>query len=94
MQQVFTDDQGAARIDLPSCDTIYTMQTLLADVPTLIKDVNDPYHRFEISLKPSLAEDSFSGIVLKIENDSTLGCAPNYLFDFADIQFIREGNSL
>ncbi|MBP7238830.1 MAG: hypothetical protein KBA14_01280, partial [Saprospiraceae bacterium] len=58
------------------------------DIPTLIKDKNNPNNYFEVSLLPTLGQVSFKGIDLFIKGD-TLTCHPNYFMPFENIQFVK-----
>lgn len=89
-QQVYTNDDGEAYIDLAHCDTIYVQHTLYPDIATLVKDKTNNNNRFTLSLNPSLEQVSFKGIDFKIENDKTLSCMPNYVLPMDDIKFIKE----
>ena len=37
-QEVHSDSNGEAHVDLPHCDSIYVLHNLYPDVPTLVKD--------------------------------------------------------
>lgn len=83
-----TDSKGMIHLDIPSIDTMYLRHEIFPDIPTLIKDKNNPNNYFEVSLLPSLGQVSFKGIDLFIKGD-TLTCHPNYFMPFDNIRFVK-----
>ena len=75
-------------LDVSSVDNIYLRHEIFPDIPTLIKDKNNPTNYFEVSLLPTLGQVSFKGIDLFIKGD-TLTCHPNYFMPFENIQFVK-----
>ena len=56
----------------------------------LFKDKKNENNRFILTLNPSLAQVSFKGIDLKIEDGKTLTCIPNYFMDIPKIKFVSQ----
>ena len=83
-----TDSKGIIHLDVSSVDTIYLRHEIFPDIPTLIKDKNNPNNYFEVSLLPTLGQVSFKGIDLFIKED-TLTCHPNYFMPFENIRFVK-----
>jgi hypothetical protein len=81
--------QGLIHIDDTQVDKIYIRHEYWPDIPTLIKDTDNPNNDFEVSLLPSLSQVSFKGIDLFIEEDA-LTCHPNYFMPFNQIRFVKE----
>jgi hypothetical protein len=86
-----SDSKGLIHIDVLSCDTIYLLHELFADIPTLIKDKDNTNNYFEVSLSPSLVNVSFKGIDLFIKDKGDeLSCLPNYFMPFENIRYVKE----
>lgn len=83
-----SDSQGFIHLDVKSCDKIYLRHEFFPDIPTLIKDVDNDNHSFEVTLLPSIVQVSFQGIDLTLEED-TLTCLPNYFMPFNGIRFVK-----
>ena len=83
-----TDSKGMIHLDIPNADTLYLRHEIFPDIPTLIKDKDNPNNYFEVSLLPSLGQVSFKGIDLFIKGD-TLTCHPNYFMPFENIRFVK-----
>lgn len=88
-QQVVTNSDGEAFIELEHCDSIYVQHLLFPDVVTLVKDAGNKNNRFTMSLNSSLEQLSFKGIDLKIENDGSLSWLPNYFLDMPNVKFLK-----
>lgn len=86
----YTGPKGTLTIDIPPCDSIFVFHPLFPDFVTCIKDEKNENNHFVLTLNPSLAEVSFKGIDLHIEDDSTLSCIHNYLIPLEDIQFEKQ----
>ena len=86
----YTNEKGEVSVAYPHVDKIYVQHTLFPDISTLIKDGQNNNNRFTLSLNPSLAEVSFKGIELKIEDDRTLSCPSNYVIMLDDIKFRKQ----
>jgi len=89
-QEVFSDEQGVAQLNIPHCDTMYVQHPLFPDIVTLIKDKKNDNNRFKLVLNPSLQQVSFKGIDFIIVSDRIITCLPNYLLDITDIEFVKE----
>jgi hypothetical protein len=87
--EIYTDDNGVAKTDLPRCDKIYAQHTLYPDIITLIKDERNDDNNFTLMLNPSLEQVSFNGIDFKIVNDKEITCMPNYFMPIEGISFIK-----
>jgi len=87
--EVYTDDNGVAKTDIPQCDKIYVQHTLYPDIVTLIKDETNTNNNFTLTLNPSLEQVSFKGIDFKIVNDKEFTCLPNYFMPLEGIDFIK-----
>ncbi len=85
----YTNSNGEVHIDLPHCDKIFVYHELYPDIVTLVKDEQNNNHKFTLTLNSSLEQVSFKGIDLKIENDSTLTCLPNYFMQLEGIEFVK-----
>ena len=88
--ELYSDSKGEVYIDLPNCDTIYVQHPLFPDILSLVKDKKNENNRFILTLNPSLAQVSFKGIDLKIEDGKTLTCIPNYFMDIPKIEFVKQ----
>lgn len=89
-QQVFQPDaSGTIQIASTDWDTIYMVHELYPDIPTLIRDISNPNTHFEVTLLPSLAEISFTGIDFTITPEG-LTCLPSYVLPFEKILFRKE----
>ena len=88
--ETFTDNKGRINVDLSSCDKIFVQHTLYPDIVTLIKDKDNNYNQFELTLNPSLEQVSFKGIDFTIAGDSVITCMPNYFIEMTDIEFVKE----
>ncbi|MBK6963085.1 MAG: hypothetical protein IPH20_03895 [Bacteroidales bacterium] len=86
-QKEYSDSKGEVFVKMHDCDTIYVQQSLYPDILTLIKDEKNTNNRFTLSLNPSLEQVSFKGIDLKIEDENTLTCLPNYFMGMEGIEF-------
>jgi len=89
-QELYSNSKGEAYIDLPNCDTIFVQHPLFPDILSLVKDKKNENNRFILTLNPSLAQVSFKGIDLKIEDGKTLTCIPNYFMDIPKIEFVKQ----
>lgn len=83
-----TDSKGYIHLDIPNADTLYLRHEMFVDIPTLIKDKDNPNNHFEVTMLPSLGQVSFKGIDLFIDGD-TLTCLPNYFMPFENITFVK-----
>jgi hypothetical protein len=83
------DKEGRIHIDAPEVDKLFLRHEYFPDIPTLIKDKDNPNNSFEVSLLPSLGQVSFKGIDLFIKEDE-LTCLPNYFMPFENITFVKE----
>lgn len=88
-EAVYSDEKGIINIDIPSVDTIYLLHELFPDIPSLIKDVDNPNNYFEVTLSPTLSNVSFKGIDFMIDG-STISCLPNYVLPFGNIKYVKE----
>lgn len=86
----YTDNEGIVKVDYPNCDSIFAFHELFPDFVTKIKDEKNENNNFTLKLNPSLAEVSFKGIDLTIEDDSTLSCMHDYLIPVEGIKFEKE----
>lgn len=86
----YTDSNGEVHVDLRHCDTIFVYHELYPDIVTLVKDEQNDNNKFTLTLNPSLEQVSFKGIDLKIENDRTLTCLPNYFMPLEGIEFVKQ----
>jgi hypothetical protein len=84
-----SNSQGIIHLDVPSVDTLYVRHEYFVDIPTLIKDKDNPNNHFVVTMLPTLAQVSFKGIDLFIKED-TLTCHPNYFMPFERIAFVKE----
>lgn len=82
------DSKGFLHLDINHCDRIYLRHEFFPDIPSLIKDADNPNNTFTVSMLPSLAQVSFKGIDLFIE-EGVLTCLPNYFMPFNNIRFIK-----
>lgn len=90
-QEVFeANNEGVISFEIARCDKLYISCNVFPDIPTLIKDENNDNNRFEVTLLPIVQEVSFKGIDLKIEDDSTISCYPNYIFMMDNIIFRKQ----
>lgn len=89
-KKIYSDSNGEVNIDIPHCDSIYVQHPLFPDIVTLIKDEKNDNNFFHLKLNPSLTQISFKGINLKIEDDKTISCLPNYFMEIDNIKFIKE----
>ena len=89
-QEALSDGNGKIEIDLLHCDSIYVQHQLYPDIATLVKDAANENNHFTITLNPSLEQVSFKDIELKIENDHTITCMPNYFLPMEGIKFIKQ----
>jgi len=88
-QELLSDSKGEVHSNLPRCDSIYVKHLLYPDIVTLVKDAANDNNNFSLALNPSLEQVSFKGIDLKIENDHTISCLPNYFLDMPAIKFVK-----
>ncbi len=86
----YTNDKGIVKVDYKHCDSIFAFHQLFPDFATKIKDKTNESNSFTLTLNPSLAEVSFKGIELTVEDDTTLSCMHNYLIPLEDIRFEKE----
>ena len=89
-QEVWSDSNGEARLDIPHCDTIYVQHSLYPDILTLIKDEKNQHNFFTLSLNPSLEQVSFKGIDFNLESTDRITCIPNYFMEIAGIEFVKQ----
>jgi hypothetical protein len=82
------DSKGFIHLDINHCDRIYLRHELFPDIPSLIKDADNPNNTFAVSMLPSLVQVSFKGIDLFIE-ENVLTCLPNYFMPFSNIRFVK-----
>lgn len=81
---------GTIQIEAAHCDRLYLTHSIFPDIPTLIKDENNENNEFTVTLLPSIQGISFKGITLKLEEDGTLNCLPNYLMMMENIRFRKQ----
>lgn len=86
----YTDEKGILNMDIPDCDSIFVYHPLFPDFVTCIKEEKNHNNNFVLTLNPSLAQVSFKGIDLTINDDGTLGCIHNYLIPLEDIHFEKQ----
>ena len=85
-QVAYGNNEGLIEIEANDVDKIFLVHELFPDIPSLIKDENNPNNHFEVGLSPGLASVSFKGIDFTKDGDE-LTCLPNYVLPF---QHIRE----
>lgn len=86
----FADNKGQIKIYIDHCDKIYVQHQLFPDIYTLIKDEQNSNNMFTLTLNPSLAQVSFKGIDLIMQDDSTMSCLPNYFMMLENIEFKKQ----
>lgn len=86
----YTNDKGEVKVTFPHVDKICVQHMLFPDVSTCIKDGQNENNQFTLILNPSLEQVSFKNIELKIENDKTLSCPPNYFMMLDDMKFKKQ----
>ena len=85
-----TDEKGEIKIAFEHVDKIYVQHLLFPDIVTLVKDERNENNRFVLTLNQSLGEVSFKGIDLKIVDNKTLSCIPNYFMMVDGIKFKKQ----
>ena len=82
------NEEGIIDINTKNCEKIFLQHELFPDEATLIKDELNANTYFEVKLKPTLQEVSFTGAVIRLKDDS-ITCNMPELFP-ANARFVRE----
>jgi len=90
VHDAITDNKGHVKIDIDHCDKIYVQHQLFPDIYTLIKDEQNNNNSFRLTLNPSLAQVSFTGIDFIVDDDKSISCLPNYFMMLENIEFKKQ----
>lgn len=82
------NEEGVIDINTKNCEKIFLQHELFPDEATLIKDELNANTYFEVKLKPTLQEVSFTGALLRIK-DNSITCNMPELFP-PNAHFVRE----